>query len=96
MLHWQNKQTFRRTHNLTQGLVEKSKSSQHAYKESHKMCWKEVKVFQIEPDTTYRKYKESTLMPLVHHPISQPSLDISPIWTLTIAAEVKKLQLHPV
>jgi hypothetical protein len=35
---------------------------------------------------------------MVDHPISQPSLDISPIWTPIIAAEVKKkkLQLHPV
>jgi hypothetical protein len=34
-------------------------------------------------------------MSLVDHPISQPSLDISPIWTPTIAAEVRKLQLRP-
>jgi hypothetical protein len=27
-------------------------------------------------------------MSLVDHPISQPSLDISPIWTFIIAAEV--------
>jgi hypothetical protein len=35
-------------------------------------------------------------MSLVDHPISQPSLDISPIWIPIIAAEVRKLQLHPV
>jgi hypothetical protein len=35
-------------------------------------------------------------MSLVDHPISQPSLDISPIWTSIVAAEVRKLQLHPV
>jgi hypothetical protein len=33
--------------------------SQHAYEEGHKICWKEVKVLQIEPNTTYRKHKES-------------------------------------
>jgi hypothetical protein len=33
---------------------------------------------------------------LLEHPISQPSLNISPIWTLVIAAEVRKLQLRPV
>jgi hypothetical protein len=32
-------------HNLTKGLFEKSKLAQHAYKEGHKMCWKEMKVF---------------------------------------------------
>jgi hypothetical protein len=30
---------------------------------------------------------------LVDHPISQPNLNISPIWTPIIAAEVSKLQL---
>jgi hypothetical protein len=47
---------------------------------------------QIEQNITYRKYKESAHMSLIDHPISQPSLDISPI----ITAQVKKLQLHPV
>jgi hypothetical protein len=35
-------------------------------------------------------------MSLVDHPISQPILDISPIWTPIIAPEVRKLQLRPV
>jgi hypothetical protein len=52
-------------------------------------CWKEAKVLQIELNTTYRKHKESAHMSLVDHPISQPSLDISPIWIRVIAAEVK-------
>jgi hypothetical protein len=34
-------------------------------------------------------------MSLIDHPVSQPSLDISPIWTSFIRAEVKKLQLRP-
>jgi hypothetical protein len=32
----------------------------------------------------------------VDHPVSQASLEISPIWTPIIAAEVRKLQLLPV
>jgi hypothetical protein len=32
---------------------------------------------QVEPNTTYRKYKESAHVSLVDHPISQASLDIS-------------------
>jgi hypothetical protein len=79
-------------YNLTQGLLEKSKLDQHAYEQGHKICWKEAKVFQTEPNTTYRKYKESTHMSLIDLPISQPSMDISPI----TAAEVKKLQFRPV
>jgi hypothetical protein len=70
--------------------------AQHAYEEGHKICWKEVNVLQIKPNTTYRKYKESVHMSLIDHPLSQPILDISPIWTPIIAAEVRKLQLRPV
>jgi hypothetical protein len=44
---------------------------------------------QIEPNNTYRKYKEFTHMSLIDHPISQPSLDMSPIWIPVITAEVK-------
>jgi hypothetical protein len=78
-------------YNLTQCLFEKSKLAQHAYEEGEKICWNEAKVLQIEPTTTYRKYKESAHMSLLDHPVSQPSLDISPIWTPVITAEVKKL-----
>jgi hypothetical protein len=82
-------------YNLTQGLLAKSELAQHVY-EGHEICWKEAKVLQIEPNTTYRKYKESAYMSLIDHLISQPSLDISPIWTPIITAEAKKLQLCPV
>jgi hypothetical protein len=64
---------------------------QHAYKEGHKIWWKEAKVLQIEPDATYRKYKESTHMSLVGCPMSQHSWDISLIWTSIIEAKVRKL-----
>jgi hypothetical protein len=61
--------------------VEKSKTDQLAYGEGYKICWNEAKVLQIEPNTTYRKYKESTHMSPLDYPISQARLDISPIWT---------------
>jgi hypothetical protein len=60
-----------------------------------RICRRESKVLQIEPNTTYRKYKESAHMSLVDHPISQPSLDISPIWAPFIAAEIRKLYTSP-
>jgi hypothetical protein len=50
-------------------------------------------------NTTYRKYRESAHMSVVDHLTRQRSLDISPIWTPDIAAEVGKLhttQLRPV
>jgi hypothetical protein len=83
-------------YNLTQSLTEKSKLVQHACQEGHKLCWNKARVLQIEPNTTYRKYKESAHMSLMDHPISIPSLDIYPMWTPVIAAEIKKLQLHQV
>jgi hypothetical protein len=55
--------------------------------------WNEAKVLKIEPNITYRKYKESSHMSLLDHLISQPNLDISLIWIPVITAEVKKLQL---
>jgi hypothetical protein len=57
--------------------------------------WNEAKVLQIEANSTYRKYNESAHMSLLDHLISQPSLDISPIWTPSITAEVKKLTTTP-
>jgi hypothetical protein len=63
----------------------------HPYAEGQKTLWKEAKVSQTEINTTYRKYKESAHMSLINHPISQPSLEVCPIWTSIIAAEVKKL-----
>jgi hypothetical protein len=82
-------------YNLTEGLLGKSKFTQHAYEDVHKICWTEAKVLQVEPNTTHRKYKESAHMSLIDHPFGQPRLDISPIWTPTMAAEVRKLQLRP-
>jgi hypothetical protein len=41
-------------YNLTHGLLKKSKFAKHAYEEGHKICWKEAKVLQIEPNATHR------------------------------------------
>jgi hypothetical protein len=60
-------------------------------KKATKYVLKEAKVLRIEPNTTYRKYEESTHMSLAGHPVRQPSLDICPILTPIIAAEVRKL-----
>jgi hypothetical protein len=75
-------------YNLTQSLIEKSKLVQLASEKGNKLCWKEANVLQMETNNTYRKYKEPVQMSLVDNPISQESLDISPIWTPIIAAEL--------
>jgi hypothetical protein len=83
-------------YNLTRGLLEKSKLFQCAYDGGHKIFWKEVKVLQIEPNITYRKSREYAQISLAANPISQPSLDTSPIWTAIVEARVRNLQLCPV
>jgi hypothetical protein len=80
-------------YDLNQGFLGKSKLGKHSYGEDHKTCWKEEKVKKIAPNGTNRKCKEAAHMVLADDPISEPSLDISPIWTPIIAAEVSKLQL---
>jgi hypothetical protein len=59
-------------------------------KKNTKYVGKKAKVLQIEPNTTYRKYKESAHISVIDYPISQSTLDMSPIWTPIAAAEVKR------
>jgi hypothetical protein len=67
-------------HNLQQGHLEKSKLAQHACEEGHRVGWDDAGVLEIESNSRYRKYKELAHMACLTNPISQPSLDISPIW----------------
>jgi hypothetical protein len=77
-------------HNLKEGLHDKSKLAQHAYEEGHRVCWDEGRVLEIESNSRYRKYKESAHMACSTNPVSQPSLDISPLWIPLISKEVSK------
>jgi hypothetical protein len=49
-----------------------------------------IKVLQVESNIIWRKYKEAVHMAVATDPISQPSLEISPIWTTLINKEVSK------
>jgi hypothetical protein len=60
----------------------------------HKICLKEARVLQIEPNTTYRKYKESANISLTIRS-RQPSFDISLIWPPIFTSEIKQLKLRP-
>jgi hypothetical protein len=84
-------------YNLTQGLL-KTKLAQAEYEAGHeiRVSMEKRRVQQTEPNTTYRRYKESAHMSLIDHAISQPSLDISPIWSPIIAAEAKKKNYNSV
>jgi hypothetical protein len=56
------------------------------------ICSREEKVLQIEPNTTYKKYRESAHVSLD----SQPEVEMCPLWIPVIIAESKYLQLRPV
>jgi hypothetical protein len=60
------------------------------------MCWKEEKVLQIEPNTTYSKYKQSAHISLVAQPIRQPSMGHLSRLDSHRRTEVRKLQFRPV
>jgi hypothetical protein len=79
-------------HNLQQGLLEKSKLSQHAYEEGNRVGWDDARVLEIESNSMYRKYKESDHMACLTNPISQSSLDISPIWISLMSTEASNSQ----
>jgi hypothetical protein len=53
---------------------------------------KEATGLQVEANIIWRKYKEVAHMAVAKDPISQPSLEISQIWTTLINEEVSKLQ----
>jgi hypothetical protein len=48
-----------------------------------------ARVLLTEPNTIYRKYKEAAHMALLANAISQPSLDLSPIWIPVISEEIQ-------
>jgi hypothetical protein len=66
-------------HNLKEGLLEKSKLAQHAYEEGDRVFWEEARILESESNSRYRKYKESANVACLTNPISQPSVDVSPI-----------------
>jgi hypothetical protein len=75
-------------HNLQQRLLEKSKLAQRAYEENHMVGWNEDRNLEFSSNSRYKKYKESAHMACLTNPISQPSLDISPIWIPLISNEI--------
>jgi hypothetical protein len=75
-------------HNQKQGLLEKSRLTKHAYEEGRKVGWDEDRILDVESHSKYRKYKEVAHMACSIDLISQPSLDISPIWIPILSNEV--------
>jgi hypothetical protein len=70
--------------------------AQHACEEGHRVGWLEARILEIESNSKYRKYKESAHMACLTNLISQPTLDISPIWIPFIRNEVTNSQKRSV
>jgi hypothetical protein len=81
-------------YNLTQGVLKKSKLAQDAYK---KKATTDVGKKQRPCRLTEHHLQEirGICLHVSGRSSGQPSLDISPILTPTIAAKVRKLQLSP-
>jgi hypothetical protein len=43
-------------HNLKKGLLVKSKLVQHAYEESHRVGWDDVRILETESNSKFKKY----------------------------------------
>jgi hypothetical protein len=78
-------------HNLKEGVLEKSKSAQHGYKEGHGVIWDEARILETDSNSRHRKYRELAHMECLKNLISQSSLDISPIRIPVIIDEVIKI-----
>jgi hypothetical protein len=79
-------------HNFKEGLLEKSKLAQHAYEEGDGVGLDDDRILEIESNSRYRKYKESAHTACLTNPISQLSLDSSPIWTPLVSNKVSVSQ----
>jgi hypothetical protein len=56
--------------------------------------WDEARILEIESNSRYRKYKESAHTACSTNPISEPSLEISPIWIPLSSKEVSKSKIR--
>jgi hypothetical protein len=74
-------------HSLKECRLEESKLAQHAYEVCHRVGTDEASILEIESKSRYRKYKELAHMACLTNPISQLSLDFSPIWIPLISNE---------
>jgi hypothetical protein len=74
-------------HNLKEGHLEKSKLAQHAYEEGHRVDWMKPGSWKLKVTAGIGNTRN---WPIWHvfNPISQPSLEISPIWIPVISNEV--------
>ena len=76
--------------NTTNGEIDKSKIAEHSWKQKHRFQWGKASILSKEENLRIRKLKESAFIHCTDHVISQPSVDISPMWLPIIRPEIKK------
>jgi hypothetical protein len=72
------------------------KQRRDTHEEDHSIGWDDIWILEIGSINRCRKYKESAHVACLTNPISQPSLDISPIWFPVISNEVSNSQRRSV
>jgi hypothetical protein len=76
-------------YNLKERLRDKSKLAAHAFEEGHRIVWDQAGILQVEFNFVCRKYKETAHIICCNNPISQASVETSPLWFALIAKELK-------
>ena len=72
------------------GLIDKSKIAEHSWEQKHRYKWDKASIINKEENSRIRKLVEYAFIHCPNHVISQPSIDISPIWLPIIRPEIKK------
>jgi len=62
------------------GHFDKSKLASRAFEEGYQFDWTNATIWQFDPKSIYRKYKEAANILCSKSTISKPSLDISLTW----------------
>ena len=72
------------------GEIDKSKVAEHSREQKHIFQWDKVSVISKEENPRIRILKKSAFIHCTDHVISQPSIDVSPIWLPIIRPEIKR------
>ena len=73
--------------NTTNGETDKSKIAEHSWEKKHIFQWDKESIISKIENSRIRKLKESAFIHCTDHVISQPSIDVSPIWLPIIKKE---------
>jgi hypothetical protein len=75
-------------YNLKEGLCERSKLADHAFEEGHRVGWDQAEILEVECNSLCRKYKKTAHLACCNNPISQASVEMSPLWLPFIKKEL--------